>query len=238
MARPNIIVTVIALIAVAVLLELQYQARHQLRSQSDAMLEQSRQLQELEAENVRLSNLVARAGAPLADAQLSELADLRRQVEALRHRTNDIAGLQTEILRLRNLLSAAATSAEGGTAPEVPASDIYPRDTWTFAGYDTPENTIQSIMWAVSEGDPDTYAAGITPELGGELQSEFEDGSFAANGPMEMGDVTGYRIVDRDVVSENQVMYTVFMDGPNELMQIPIEQTTNGWMVTSFGGNE
>jgi hypothetical protein len=234
-ARPNIIVTVIALIAVAVLLELQYQARHQLRSQSDAMREQSRQLQELEAENVRLSNLVARAGAPLADAQLAELADLRRQVEALRHRTNDVAGLQTEIQRLRNLLSAAANSAEGGTFPEVPASDIYPRDSWMFAGYDTPENTIQSIMWAVSEGDPDTYAAGITPELGGQLESEFADGSFASEGPLEMGDVTGYRIVDRDVISGNQVVIILFMDGPNELMPITLEQTPTGWLVTSNG---
>ncbi len=235
MARLNGVIALIGVVAVAVLLELQYEARHQLRSQSDAMREQSRQLQELEAENVRLSNLVARAGAPLSDAQLAELADLRRQVEALRQRTNEIAGLQGEIDRLRNILSTAANAVEDGTAPDVPASDVYPRDAWMFAGYDTPENTIESIMWAVSEGDSDTYAAGVTPELGSELQSEFDDGSFVNDGPLEMGDVTGYRIVDREVVSGNQVMYTVFVDGPNELMQIPIEQTDNGWNVTSFG---
>jgi hypothetical protein len=233
MARLNSVIALIAVIAVAVLLEMQYQARHQLRSQSDAMREQFKQLQELEAENVRLSNMVARVGAPLADEQLAELADLRRQVEAMRHRTNDIVGLQNEIQRLRSILSAAANSIDGVTAPDVPASDIYPRDSWMFAGYDTPENTIQSIIWAVSEGDQDTYAAGVTPELGGQLQSEFEDGSFANDGPLEMGDVSGYRIVDRNVLSENQIMITLFMDGPNELMPITLELTPNGWMVTS-----
>lgn len=236
MGRLNGVIAMIAVIAVAVLLELQYEARHQLRSQSDAMREQSRQLQELEAENVRLSNLVALASAPLSDAQLAELADLRRQVEALQQRTNEIAGLQSEIDRLRGLLSTAANSVEDSAVPDVPVTDIYPRDSWTFAGYDTPENTIQSIMWAVSEGDADTYAAGVTPELGNQLQDEFGDGSFASDGPLEMGDVTGYRIVDREVVSGNQLMYTVFIDGPNELMQIPIQQTPNGYMVTQVGG--
>lgn len=236
MARLNGVFALIAVVAVAVLLELQYEARHQLRSQSDTMREQSRQLQDLEAENIRLSNLVARAGAPLSDAQLAELADLRRQVEALRQRTNEIAGLQSEIDRLRGVLSTAANSVADNTAPDVPPTDIYPRDSWMFAGYDTPENTIQSIMWAVSEGDPDTYAAGVTPELGSELQGEFDDGSFATDGPLEMDDVTGYRIVDREVISGNQLMYTVFMDGPNELMQIPIEQTDGGYLVTSTGG--
>lgn len=236
MARLNGVIALIAFIAVAVLLELQYEARHQLRSQDDALREQSQQLQELEAQNVRLSNLVAQAGASLSDAQLAELADLRRQVEALEQRTNEIAGLQNEIARLQGLLSTAANSVDDSTVPDVPPTDIYPRDSWTFAGYDTPENTIQSIMWAVSEGDADTYAAGVTPELGGQLQSEFDDGSFVDDGPLEMGDVTGYRIVDREVLSGNQLMYTVFMDGPNQLMQIPIEQTSNGWMLTSVGG--
>src|SRR5215469_14236272 len=214
MARLNGIIALIAVVAVAVLLEMQYQARHQLRSQSDVMREQFKQLQDLETENIRLSNMVARVSSPLADEQLAELADLRQQVEALRHRTNDIAGLQNEIDRLRGVLSVAANSVESDAAPPaVPAGDIYPRDSWMFAGYDTPEDTIQSIIWAVSEGDQDAYAAGVTPELGGQLQSEFEDGSFANDGPLEMGDVTGYRIVDRNVISGNQVMYTLFMDG-------------------------
>ena len=238
MARLNSVIALIAVIAVAVLLGLQYQARHQLRSQGDAMREQFKQLQDLEAENIRLSNTVVRAGTPLSDVQLAELADLRRQVEALRHRTNDIAGLQKEIERLRGILSVAANSADDSTAvPDVPASDIHPRDSWTFAGYDTPENTIQSIIWAVSEGDQDTYAAGVTSELGGQLQNEFDDGSFADEGPLEMGDVTGYSIVDRNVISGNQVVVTLFMHGPNDFMQVPLEQTPNGWMVTTNGNN-
>lgn len=235
MTRLNLFIVIGALVAVAVLLEMQYEARHQLRSQADEMLEQFRRLAELEAENVRLSNIVVRANSPLAEEQLAELQDLRRQVESLRRGTNEVGRLQAEVRKLRSALSLVGNSVNTGPPPEVPASDVYPRDSWTFAGYDTPENTIESMMWAISQGDQDTYAAGLTPELQSDMQGGFEDGSFLDESQAEMSDVTGYRIVDRDVISDNEVTVTVFVDGGNgrnEVVVIPLLGSEDGtWRV-------
>lgn len=232
MAKIRLFIFAVVIIALAVLLEGQYEAHRQLRSQSDTLQAQFKRVEELEAENVRLSNIVVRANTPLAEAQLAELQSLREQVELLRHRTNEIATLRTEISRLRSALSEAGKSI-AETPPDVPVEDIYPRENWAFAGYDTPENAIQSLMWAVSEGDMDSYMAGLAPDMLDQMQGDLADGSFAADGPFEMGNVTGYRIVDRDMISDNQVTVTLFMDGENQIMSVVLDKTDNGWAVAS-----
>lgn len=231
MARLYLLVALLAVIAAAVFWEMQYDARRQLSSQSDAMRQQFKRFEQLEADNVRLSNMVARFDTPLSDEQLAEMANLRQQIETLRRSTNELATLRTQVKQLRAALDGVKSTA--GPPPDVPSGDIYPREAWNFAGYDTPENTIQSLMWAVSQGDEDTYAAGLTPDMFTEMQGQFADGSFADEAPLEMSDITGYRIVDRGVDSDGNVRVILFMDGPNELMPIDLQPTQNGWMVAA-----
>jgi hypothetical protein len=230
-AKLRLFIFAVVIIALAVLLERQYEAHRQLRSQSDSLQAQFKRIEQLEAENVRLSNIVVRANTPLAESQLAELQSLREQLVFLRHRTNEIATLRAEIGRLRSALSDAGKSVAADTPPDVPAEDIYPRDAWAFAGYDTPENAIESLMWAVSEGDTDSYMAGLAPDLFNQMQGELADGSFAADGPFEMDNISGYRIVGRDVISDNEVTVTLYMDGENELMPVHLDKTDNGWVV-------
>ena len=233
MAKLRLIIFAVLIITLAVLLEIQYEAHRQLRGQSDSLQAQFKRIEELEAENVRLSNLVARANTPLAETQLAELQSLREQVEFLRHRTNEIATLRAEISSLRSALSDAGKPT-ADAPPDVPAEDIHPRDTWAFAGYDTPENAIESLMWAVSEGDADSYMAGLAPDLFDQMQGELVDGSFAEDGPFEMGNITGYRIVDRDMISDNEVTVTLYMDGENQIMPIVLDKTDDGsWAIAA-----
>lgn len=236
MAKLRFFVFAVVIIALAVLLERQNEARHQLRSQGDSLQVQFKVIEQLEAENVRLSNMVARANTPLAEIQLAELQSLREQVESLRRRTNEISSLRAEIARLRSATANAGKSFADDTPPDVPAEDIYPRENWAFAGYDTPENAVESLMWAVSEGDADSYMAGLAPDLLDQMQGELTDGSFAENGPFEMGNITGYRIVDRDMISDNEVTITLYMDGENQIMPVDLEKSDDGrWTVSSTG---
>jgi hypothetical protein len=159
---------------------------------------------------------------------LAELQKLREEVQQLRHRTNDLQTLQREVLRLRAELSSFGSNAP----PDVAAEDIYPRDSWAFAGYDTPEGTLESVTWAIGEGDESTYLAGLSPELRDEMQAELADGSFAETGPLEMSNATGYRIVDRETVSDGQVIYTVYLDGENDQVDMVLSYTNGGWVVS------
>ena len=179
-----------------------------MHDQEDSSQRLLARLNQLELENLRLSNVVAQANTPLADAQLAELAELQDEVRALRKRTNDLQRLQAEIGQLRSKL----TSMSSNTPPDVPAADIYPRESWSFAGYDTPEAALESATWAISQGNEAAYLAGLAPALRGEMQGQLADGNFGDIGPAELIDATGYRIIDRQSISDNQKTFTVHMD--------------------------
>jgi hypothetical protein len=227
---------VAALSIIVVLCGMQRAARRRLFAQADESRHLLTRLNDLEVENFRLSNTVAQANAPLSEAQLAELDKLRQEVQSLRRRTNDIVTLQAELRRVRAELAKTREVMASNGPPEVPPEDIYPRESWTFAGFDSPEDALESVTWAISEGDEDSYLAGLAPELREEMQTELADGSFGESGPMEMGDATGYRIVDRDTVSDNEQNITVYMDGDRSVISLTLTNTSDGWKVSGENG--
>jgi hypothetical protein len=220
-----------AVVIIAALWGMQREADRRLREQTDSSRQLLGRVAVLEVDNLRLSNILVRADTPLADVQLAELAKLRDEVQRLRHRTNDIQVLQAELLRLRAKLASIGSNA----LPDVPPEDIYPRESWEFAGYDTPEATLESVTWAISEGNEDAYMAGLSPELRDQMQSQLGGGSFAEAAPLEMSDTTGFRIVGRETISDNQVVYTVHMDGANDEADMVLQYANGGWMVVGEG---
>ena len=225
-----------ALAVIAVLWGMQLEAHRRLHDQEDSSQRLLARLNQLEIDNLRLSNTVAQANTPLADVQLAELAQLQDEVRALRKRTNDLQRLQAEIRQLRTKL----TSMSSNTPPDVPAADIYPRDNWAFAGYDTPEAALQSSIWAISQGDQDAYLAGLSPALRGEMEGQLADGSFGDTGPGELSDVTGYRIVDRRSVSDTQKTLSIHTDGHDDEPPVILKfvKTPEGWRIVSQGDDE
>lgn len=215
---------------------MQLEADRRLREQEDSSQRLLARLNQLEIDNLRLSNVVAQANTPLADAQLAELAKLQDEVRALRKRTNDLQRLQAEIRQLRSKLSSMSSNAP----PDVPAADIYPRDSWTFAGYDTPEAALESATWAISQGNEAAYLASLAPALRGEMQGQLADGSFADAGPGELSDVTGYRIVDRASISDTQRILSIHTDGHDDEPPVILTfvKTPDGWQIVSQSDGE
>jgi hypothetical protein len=224
-----------AVAAIAALAAMEWDANRRLREQTDHSRDLLVRLTRLEVENSRLSNLVAQANTPLADEQLAELDKLRAEVRVLRGNTNDLSVMQAELHRLHAELANIRSAVGSNAPPNVPAEDIYPRDAWKFAGYDTPEHALESVTWAISEGDQASYMAALSPELQTEMQTELADGNFGDIGPLEMNNATGYRIVDRQGIGANIRTITVYMDGEGTYVPLTFQKTPNGWMVT--GGN-
>jgi len=224
-------VMIVAMAVIAALWGMQLEANRHLREQADAARQLLSRLAVLEVDNNRLSNIVAQANTPLAEEQLAELGKLREEVRRLRNRTNDLQTMRTELRRLRGELSAARSSMTSNAPPDVPASDIFPRDSWKFAGYDTPENAVESVTWAISQGDEDSYMESLSPELQDEMQSELADGSFGDLGPLEMKEATGFRIVDRETVSDGRQIFTIYLDGQGDETPLALVKTADGWRV-------
>jgi len=220
-----------ALAIIAVLWGMEMEANRRLREEAADAHQTLAQLALLEVDNVRLSNIVARATTPLAEAQLAELATLREEVKQLQHRTNDLQTLRVELRRLRAQLTKAQQAVGDKSPPDVPPEDIFPRDAWKMSGYDTPEAAIQSVNWAIGQGDEAAYLGSLAPTLRDQMQSQLADGSFADIGPMEMAATTGFRIVDRQTISDTQRVITVYLDGDGGTVTLMLIYTKDGWKI-------
>jgi hypothetical protein len=231
-------VLIVALAIIAALWGMELEANRRLREEAVSSRQLLSRLAFMEVDNLRLSNIVAQANTPLAAEQLDELSKLREEVHRLRSRTNDLETLRAEVTRLRTQLHGVQVAVESNAPPDVPASDIYPRDSWALAGYDTPEDAIESVTWAISEGDEENYLASLTPELRDEMMPELEDGNFEDVGPLQMSDATGYRILDRETVSDDERVITLYMDGKPDIVILQLVNTPDGWKIAGQGSGD
>jgi hypothetical protein len=93
----------------------------------------------------------------------SELLRLRSQVTQLMDRKRELTGARGENEQLRAQLAARGTNAPAGQ-PFPPGYIRKSEAQW--AGASTPENTIQSFLWAVRNHDLTNVLQLMTPEAG------------------------------------------------------------------------
>jgi hypothetical protein len=103
----------------------------------------------------------------------------------------------TATVTLRHLIAPA------GAAKATPDPSPF-----TFAGYATPEASIQSMLWAASKGDLEKLSGGVTPEemgrfkdrMEGKSDDEVRHGLIAwANG------MVGYKVTEKEAISGDEV---------------------------------
>jgi RNA polymerase sigma factor (sigma-70 family) len=79
---------------------------------------------------------------------------------------------------------------------------------FSFAGYATPEDSVQSSIWATSTGDLEKMAAGATPEVMERVKSQLAgktDDEIKRGGMAWANAMTGYKITQKEVISEDEV---------------------------------
>ena len=107
MTKLKLAVSAIVVAGAATTLVIQHQDQLKLREENDALRQQVGQLDQLQSDNERLSNLVAQAKGSLAKDQLNDLLRLRGEVASLRQQTNQLASLREENRRLQTTLAKA-----------------------------------------------------------------------------------------------------------------------------------
>jgi hypothetical protein len=124
------ILSVIAVAGVATPLAIQQQSQARLRQENQALRQQASEVDQMAAENERLSNLVvqAKGSASLSRDQLSELLRLRGEAGGLRRQIKELEALQAENRQLRTRLAGvpAVTVARDAKAlsPEDEARNV------------------------------------------------------------------------------------------------------------------
>jgi hypothetical protein len=115
------VLSAVALVGMAALLMMQQRSMTGLREENQALRQQQDQMQQLAADNERLSNSVNQAGssAPLSQEQLHELLKLRGEVGTLRQKAKELVRVQEENreLRARPTVVQAPVAVQGQRVP-------------------------------------------------------------------------------------------------------------------------
>lgn len=212
---------------------IQHQSEIKLRQEILALQQPSAELDQQRAENARLSQLLAQPGSPLPNDQLRELLKLRSEVGLLRKATNGLPNLRAENRQLR--FRQATVKAHG--KPNLAAGDLVPIASLMFAGYSTPEATLQSTLSAFSKGDV-KYLDGFTPERRRKEQEDFtgkSESEIAAIVAQHSAKFAGAscEILNSRLVSDDETELTLLSTTDERLATMTMKKIDGEWKISA-----
>jgi len=181
------------------------------------LLAQGRQVSDLQAEQNRLESARVVTNAPPAEIIATptptrevprELLQLRAEVARLSQQQRELAGTRAENEKLRSELENRRTNSPARKgAAYIRASEA------KWLGYNTPEDTLQSLFWAAQNRNQVKFLEGLTPEAAEDLNSLFKNSDNPEEAAKrffeEEGFPSGFRIIGRDQVADGAVALKV-----------------------------
>ncbi len=174
-------------------------------------------------------------------AQTSELAKLRGEVTQLRTVATNANALSAENQRLRQQLQArgsAVPPAHPSPLEAYAGRDQFPRNSWNFAGYNSPEAALVSAIWAMREGDPKTYLNSLAPNEQQRVAQDWQsqnksEAEVAEKHKNDVAAISGLRVLTRESSAPNEMVMSVYLEGPGRVEKVRMNQVGQDW---KFGG--
>ena len=193
----------------------------------------------LVAENERLSNLVAQASRSqsLPDDQSRELLRLRGEAGVLRRQTKELETLRAENRQAHAALESGLKTQSAGAAGAAATADYWPRDSWAFAGYASPDAALQTSVWAANNGDLKALLASTTGDLQKMMEKDFEgksENEATLRAMDEVARLKSIRVVNREVQADDTVVLTAaFEDGSDtHTSKLLMKKIGNDWKIS------
>ncbi len=195
------------------------------------------QAQELQARGEALTNEApAEVDAPVAAAPQAgpslELLRLRSQVGQLERRKRELAGVTEENKRLQTQLAGKATNGTSGVA--LPVGYIRKSEA-KFTGFGSPEDSLQSFLWAIEHRDLPTMMQFFGPDHAKLLAAEVERRGSAEDLFKDTGVLPGLNIIGREPKEDGTIVLTVQI-APNDessIQKMPFKQIDGQWRMSS-----
>jgi hypothetical protein len=243
--RTNRVITstlcIAAVIGLAIWLAVEHQARLNLGEDHKALEQQLDQMAGLIARNEQLSNLVARANPAqsLADDQSRELLRLRGAVGVLRRQTRELEVVRDENRQARAALESGLKTQSAGVANAAATADYWPRDSWAFIGYASPDAALQTSLWAANHGDLKALAASATGDAQEKIEADFGGKSETEASIRAMEEVMGLksvRIINREVQGDDTVVLTAAFEGRTDTQtgKLVMKKIGNAWKLSGM----
>ncbi|MGV3774842.1 MAG: hypothetical protein ACO1QB_18235 [Verrucomicrobiales bacterium] len=234
MKVPLLITTIVAIAASSMAVHyrtLSLQSQHELAALKASIeaeatrtaAEQPQKALELERQKQERLELLTLRG------EVTQLKGEAKQAQALRQQNQSLTAANQQ---LRN----AAAQAQNQQQPLQNEPDTFTKESWTFAGYDTPESTLISAIWAMKEGDPKLYFESLAPEEQERIAKTWEDKDLDAVAAKQKGDVekiTSIKVLEKQQLSEHEVQMSVYIEGVDRMEKVVMKRSDDGW---KFGG--
>ena len=224
------LIVIVSLITSIVLLAVAFAQRRELAS---LKTEQSNPQPAAET-SAAVVESVANAAVPsrVQPSPSSELLRLRGEVGQLERRKRELSGARTENERLRTQLATKSTNAPGGIA--LPAGYMRKADA-KLAGFNTPEDTIQTMLWAIQNRDAATFVQVFNPEMAQQMEHEIQRRGSAEEFFKEASVMPGLRIIGKESETADTVTLTVEMIPGDEIQsqKIHFKQFDGQWKMIS-----
>ena len=207
------------------------QLRHQmtaLQQQQAPLVEENRRLRLAQSDGTNQSSDLLDELARAKKDNL-ELLKLRSEVGLLREQTNLLASVKT---------STPPKAAASTATDDKSGNELVSRENYAFAGYAAPEATVKSLFWAASKTDTQTVLASMSPLMQAQTEAEWAGKSEdQIRAELSNNSVSGYRIVDTLVVSDNEKVLTLFLEGRNVENKIRIVRVNGEWKIAGKPGH-
>jgi hypothetical protein len=223
-----------AVAGLSIWLSVEHRARLRLGEEHQALEPQVDQMAELIARNEQLSNRLTQASRPqsLPDSQSREVLRLRGAVGVLRQQLTEL-----ETARAENRQARAALASGAGKAAA--SADYWPRDSWAFAGFASPDAALQSSLWAANQGNLKALVASTTGEVQKRIAADFEgksDTEASIKAMDEVSSLKSVRILNREAQGDDTVVLTTeFEDRTGtHTGKMVMKKVGNEWKVSSL----
>ena len=209
----------------------------QLQSENEALRAELAALKAQSAE----ADVARQAELKRSQTEAQDVARLRGEVTQLRNAAKDAEKLRAENQQLRgenqSLRAGAGAPANQPAAPQPPPqASAFPRESWAFAGYGSPESALVSAIWSMQQGNPKQYFESLTPEEQLRMTKVWEGKSpeeIAAKHQNDTASITGMKVTGRQTISADEVQMNVLIEGVNREEKVSMKRVGNDW---KFGG--
>lgn len=157
--------------------------------------------------------------------ETGEVHKLRNEVSQLRAGAKELGQLRTENQKLRTAdrqLQAAPKTGVAAPSPATSQERYYAKEDWAFTGYATPEAALQSVVWAMREGDTRTFLASLAPEEMARVQKEWgnkSEAEISADAKRGTDKISNLRILESKTLSDDEVVLNVYAAGGEDKVQ-------------------
>jgi hypothetical protein len=160
-----------------------------------------------------------------------ELLRLRNEVTRLTERQRELAGVRADNERLRAQVASKGTNGHGGF--QLPPGYVR-KSAARFVGYNSPDDTIQSLLWSIQNRDTTNLLQAFAPDQADQLREQLAQATRSSGDFFsDAGSVPGMAILNRKQLPDGSVELEVEMAPGLNPAPIRMRQFGGQWKITA-----